>query len=97
MRQSNLRRKKGVVSIKGFGEKNTAFEKAGLKAKDVVKEIIVKYADGYMEIVRHDLLLSILPGATVTFTVERTEKKETQTLTFTAPVEWNEKELKKIK
>jgi hypothetical protein len=34
---------------------------------------------------------------TVTFTIERTEKKNVQTLTVSAEVGWNEKELKKIK
>ena len=91
--------KNGVVTIKGFTEKKTAFENAGLKAKDVVKKITVKTEDGEeKEISLADLAgLYPVPAKTVTFTVERTEKKSVQTLTFSAAVEWNEKELKKIK
>ena len=91
--------KNGVVTIKGFTEKKTAFENAGLKAKDVVKKITVKTEDGAeKEISLADLAgLYPVPAKTVTFTVERTEKKNVQTLTFSAAVEWNEKELKKIK
>ena len=91
--------KNGVVTIKGFTEKKTAFENAGLKVKDEVKKITVKTEDGEeKEISPADLAgLHPVPTKTVTFTVERTEKKNVQTLTFSAAVEWNEKDLKKIK
>lgn len=89
--------KKGEVSVKGFSSKNTAFEKAGLNAKDVVKKIVLTSEKGTGKEISYKDLLGIKPGVTVTFTVERKVKKETQTLTFTAPVEWDEKELKKIK
>lgn len=90
--------KKGVVYIKGFKEKGTVFENAGLKEKDVIKEILFKYNfDSESEkVVNYKDLMKIGAPATIKFIVDRKVKKEIQTLEFTISVEWNQEELKKL-
>ncbi|WP_191015932.1 hypothetical protein [Treponema zioleckii] len=89
--------KKGVVKISKFTEKNSAFEKSGLKKNDVIKKIAIVDGSGSEFEVKWNELAKIPAGATLSFAVERGNGKKAQSLTINVPVEWNENELKNIR
>lgn len=89
--------KKDVISISGFRVKNSDIENQGLKAKDVIKEIILRDSSGKESEVSWKDLLVIKAPATLIFTVERGSGKKAQTLTISVPVEWNADEIKKLR
>ena len=86
-----------TVTVKSFKVKKSVFEENGLKAKDVVKKIVVSDAYGNETEIGWKDLPNVQAPSTLLITVVRGSGKKAQTYIVKVPVEWDVDEMKSIK